>query len=61
MGPKVPGENLRLLPDSHPVYTDPMNLLAGGYMAYFNAYRKPHWDSKFDFSHLEEEQEKWLS
>ncbi|HEY3289611.1 MAG TPA: pyruvate formate lyase family protein, partial [Anaerolineae bacterium] len=58
-GPKAVGENYRALLEVHPVYIDPISSLAGGYMANFMSYRKPHWNPDFDFSFLHEEQRKY--
>lgn len=58
-GPKAVGENYRALLEIHPVYIDPVSSLAGGYMANFMSYRKPHWNPDFDFSFLHEEQRKY--
>jgi len=58
-GPKSCGENFRRFLEAHPVYIDPMSSLAGGYMAYFGAYRKPGWNPDFNISHLREEQKKY--
>jgi len=58
-GPKACGENFRRFLEAHPVYINPVSSLAGGYMAYFLGYRRPHWNPDFDFSHLKAEQEKY--
>lgn len=58
-GPKSCGENFRLFLEAHPVYINPFSSLLGGYMAYFMAYRNPHWNPDFDFSHLQKEHEKY--
>jgi formate C-acetyltransferase len=58
-GPKVCGENFRLLLEVHPVYVDRMSSLAGGYMVHFSSYRNPQWNPDFDYSHLKEEQLKY--
>lgn len=58
-GPKACCENFRRFLEAHPVYINPVSSLAGGYMAYFLGYRRPHWNPDFDFSHLKAEQEKY--
>jgi pyruvate-formate lyase len=54
-GPAAVGMNFRRLLEFHPVYIDPVSSLAGGYMANFMSFRKPHWNPDFDFSHLKGE------
>ena len=51
-GPKAVGENLRILLETHPTYVDPVSSLAGGFMANFISYRKPHWNPDLDVSKL---------
>jgi formate C-acetyltransferase len=58
-GPKIVGENYRALLELHPIYIDPISSLAGGYMANFLSYRKPHWNPDLDFSYLHEDQVKY--
>jgi pyruvate-formate lyase len=58
-GPKAVGENYRALLEMHPVYIDPVSSLAGGYMANFMSYRKPHWNPDLDFSFLRDDQVKY--
>jgi len=43
-GPRAVGENFRALLECHPTYVDPNSSLAGGYMANFMTFRKPHWN-----------------
>jgi pyruvate-formate lyase len=54
-GPRAVGMNFRRLLEAHPVYIDPVSSLAGGYMANFMSFRKPHWNPDFDYSHLKED------
>jgi pyruvate-formate lyase len=56
-GPRAVGENYRNLLEMHPLYIDPVSSLAGGYMANFMSYRKPHWSPDFDFSFLHADQQ----
>ncbi|MCL4505315.1 MAG: formate acetyltransferase [Chloroflexi bacterium] len=58
-GPKAVGANYRALLEQHPVYIDPVSSLAGGYMANFMSYRKPHWNPDLDFSFLHADQQKY--
>lgn len=58
-GPRIVGENYRTLLELHPVYIDPLSSLAGGYMANFMSYRKPHWNPDLDFSHLHADQKRY--
>ncbi len=58
-GPKAVGMNYRALLEQHPVYIDPVSSLAGGYMANFMSYRKPHWNPDLDFSFLHENQHQY--
>lgn len=58
-GPKAVGENFRALLEIHPVYIDPVSSLAGGYMANFMSYRKPHWNPDFDFGFLHVDQKRY--
>lgn len=58
-GPKVVGQNFRNLLESHPVYIDPLSSLAGGYMANFMSYRKPHWNPDLDYAELKGDIEKF--
>ena len=43
-GPRAVGESFRALLECHPTYVDPNSSLAGGYMANFMSFRKPHWN-----------------
>ena len=58
-GPKMVGGNYRSLLEMHPVYIDPLSSLAGGYMANFMSYRKPHWNPDLDFSELHADQQRY--
>ena len=58
-GPKATGENFRLLLNAHPTYVEPLNSMAGVYMANFNSYRRPGWNPDLDYSHLHAEQRKY--
>ena len=58
-GPKACGENFRRFLEAHPVYIDPMSSLAGGYMAYFMAYRNPAWKPELDYSSLQKEMDRY--
>lgn len=58
-GAKSVGKNFRRLLEIHPTYVDAYNSMAGVYMVSFNSYRNPQWNPEYDFSHLEEDQEKY--
>ncbi len=58
-GPKACGENFKRFLEAHPVYIDPMSSLAGGYMAYFMAYRNPSWNPELDYSDLQKQMDKF--
>lgn len=58
-GAKACGENFRALLAMHPTYIDPVSSLAGGYMVNFISYRNPAWNPDFDYSHLQEGQQKY--
>jgi formate C-acetyltransferase len=50
-------DNFCSLMDSHPVYVDPMDAMAGRYMVLLNRVRKCNWPPEFDFPELRPEQE----
>ncbi len=58
-GARSVGANFRRLLEMHPVYIDPVSALAGGYMANFMSYRKPHWNPDIPTSQFEEEIRKY--
>jgi pyruvate-formate lyase len=58
-GARSCGENFRALLEMHPVYIDPMSSLAGGHMVNFMSYRNVGWNPDFDYSHLQEEQQRY--
>ncbi|MBD3181713.1 formate acetyltransferase [Candidatus Poribacteria bacterium] len=58
-GPKITGENFRMLLDAHPTYINPVSSMVGVYMVNFNSYRKPGWNPDYDYSHLHEDQRKY--
>ncbi len=58
-GPSACGRNFRRLLDAHPPYVDPLCSIAGSVMANYSSYRTVGWNPDYDFSHLQDEQEKY--
>ena len=56
-GKKACGENFRSLFETHPPHVDPLNALAGRFMARLSGHGG--WRPEFDYSHLHEEQKRY--
>ncbi len=59
IGNRLCGENYKRLLEEHPVFIDPMNSLAGGWMYSFYDIKNNTWNPEYDYSHLHELQKKY--